>query len=197
MAAPDGFDRLRDLLGDVCEGAAGPPAEAAANAESGGQRGEVQDGGQQPESRPIKQRDPSRVIAEIWPEVAGADVAANATPTQLRRGRLVVSTSSSVWAHTLQFMAEDLAAGLNARLGADTVEQVVFRHAGWEERPRPDGTPDTAAPQRPKGSGGSLTQDQKDAIAGLEELDLPPDIKERIARAMKAAFVRGGQGSVR
>ena len=192
MPGPDGFDRLRDLLGDVCDGAIRP--SIGERAETGA---EDQEAGGQTRSGSSKQTDPSRAIAEVWPEVAGADVAANATPTQLRRGRLVVSTSSSVWAHTLQYMADDLMLGLNARLGADTVKQVVFRHAGWEERPRAERPRSgSAAPRRP-GPAGSLTQEQKDAIAGLEELDLPPDIKERIARAMKAAFVRGGQDSVR
>ena len=169
MPGPDGFDRLRDLLGDVCDGAAGPPGEEQVKAGDGPEDAEGRKRG-----RSAKQADPSRAIAEVWPEVAGADVAANATPTQLRRGRLVVSTSSSVWAHTLQYMADDLVTGLNDRLGADTVKQVVFRHAGWEERPRQEPSPTSEAAPRRRGPGGSLTQEQKDAIAALEELDLPP-----------------------
>ena len=48
----------------------------------------------------------------------------------------MVSTSSSVWAHTLQYMSDDLVARLNKRLGPGSVKQIAFRHAGWEERPR-------------------------------------------------------------
>ena len=47
--------------------------------------------------------------------------------------KISVSASSSVWAQTLQLMAEAIVARLNARLGGGTIERAVFRHAGWED----------------------------------------------------------------
>ena len=44
-------------------------------------------------------------------------MAGNARPVQLRDGRLVVTTSSSAWAQTLQLMSEMVRARLNERLG--------------------------------------------------------------------------------
>lgn len=187
MGKPEDFARVGDLLGDFCEGAARPMSAEAAHAQR------QQAGRSQPGKLP---RDDSRALAAAWPEVAGAEVAANASPVQLKAGRLVVSTSSSVWAHTLQYMGEDLRARLNERLGRGTVKEIVFRHAGWEERPR--GETANRAPVVPVDVGSqTLSQDQEAALKQVEELDLPPAIRERIARAMRASFVRGQQEPVR
>ncbi len=133
----------------------------------------------------------TRALAQAWPEIAGADVAANASPAQLKGGRLVVATSSSVWAHTLQYMSEDLMARINDRLGAGVVTRIVFRHAGWEERPQ---TGDTAPLGYESGARlcpDTFTEEQKKALADLADLDLPAATREKMASAMRAAFVRG------
>jgi hypothetical protein len=169
-SAPPDFDRLGELMGDVCGGpsAPGPVSEA--------------------------RDDPARRLAAIWPDVVGAEVAANARPVQLKKGRLAVSASSSVWAQTLQFMGDAIAARLNERLGEGVVGQVVFRHAGWEERPRRRPNP---RPGEARGQPIELSADQQQALALVAALDLPPELRARIARAMEAAFVRGEPDSVR
>jgi hypothetical protein len=192
MSKVEDFDRVGNLLGDFCEAAASvaPPRrsirghepDAPAETVSGARGGEQQRG------------NTGRVLAAVWAEVAGADVAANARPAQLKGGRLVVSVSSSVWAHTLQYMGDDLIARLNGRLGPGVVQQIVFRHAGWEERSRRhpgDPSPIEHTELR------TLSEEQAKAIAQVEGLDLPPEIRDSIARAMKASFVRGEQDSVR
>lgn len=91
-----------------------------------------------------------RRVAMVWSEVVGAEVARNAQPRTLRAGRLVVATSSSVWAQTLQHMAGEITARLNQALrempaeapagsggrAADLrtleVREMVFRPAGWD-----------------------------------------------------------------
>ena len=180
MGRAEDFDRVGELLGGVCDAAGTPPQGPA------GEGRATLPGAGSP--------DPARALALIWTDVAGPDVAANARPVQLKRGRLVVSTSSSAWAQSLGYMEEDLKVKLNERLGSGTVNSVVFRHAGWEERPkRATGPPSGASTAKP----GPLSQEQVDALAQVEKLDLPGDIRERILRAMKASFVRGQQDSVR
>jgi hypothetical protein len=184
-AAPEDFDRVGDLLGDFCEAAAEPAPQSA------------QPGDRQRGAGTGVRRAPgeiNRALAVLWPEIVGAEVAANASPAQLKAARLVVSTSSSVWAHTLQCMGEDLMARLNQRLGPGTVQQIAFRHAGWEERQRGE-TADGAT--RGNASPMQLSREQVEAVGQLENLDLPPEIRDRIARAMRASFVRGQQGPVR
>jgi len=91
-------------------------------------------------------------------------------------------------------MESDLKDRMNERLGPGTIEQIVFRHAGWEERKRsgqveqPPPRPDLSEP---------LSARQREALAEVKDLDLPPETRERILRAMKASFVRGEQDSVR
>jgi hypothetical protein len=183
MSGPADFDRLGDLLGE----AGGVPPRTT--------RGGPGD------------RD-AEVLAVIWPEVVGDEVAANARPVQLKQGRLVVSASSSAWAQTLQLMGDAVAARINERMGERVVEEVVFRHAGWEERSagRPVGGPGgRVSAGRPSGGhgpgqvgeGGALSAEQTAALAEVEALDLSPELRDKIAHAMEAAFVRAQQDSVR
>lgn len=170
MNAPEDFDRLGELLSDFCEAAAAPGV---------------------PDASP---GDTARALAAVWSEVAGAEVASNASPVQFKAGRLVVSTSSSVWADTLQYMSADLVSRLNQRLGPGTVRQILFRHAGWEERPAGERT---SAPAGEGAGAERLSREQEEALAGLDELDLPGAMRDSVARAMRASFVRSKRDSVR
>ncbi len=156
--------------------------------------------------------DPAGDVALAWPEVVGDDAAANSQPVRVSQGRLIVATSSSVWAQTLQFMEETIKSRLNERLAGWSVERIRFRHAGWEERPRQVGSvasePVAAqAPHRParrpdRRAGACddtlvLSSEQREALEAVQRLGLDPLLKERIVRAMRAAFVRSQQDSVR
>ena len=83
--------------------------------------------------------DLAAAISLAWPQVVGEEGAINSQPVRLRQGRLTVAASSTVWAQTLQFMEQTIAAGLNERLGsppgAPLIERISFRHAGWQGRP--------------------------------------------------------------
>jgi hypothetical protein len=189
------FERLGSLLGEACEAAAPAVLSGSAKGARGpGRSAGTGSGGAGARSSGDSSVEPGRLLAVVWPEVVGAEVAANARPVQLRKGRLVVSASSSEWAHTLQYMGEDMKARLNERLGSGAIEQIAFRHAGWEERPRCErGERSPHEHTQPS----ALSAQQVEALARLEELDLPSEIRDQIARAMKASFVRGEQDSVR
>ena len=176
----------------------------------------------------------ARRVAEVWAEAVGPEIAANARPLQLRQGRLVVSTSSSAWAQSLQFMGEAVRARLNESLETDEIRTIFFRHAGWEAAPdhgstalparassRPPGADSCDARESdvcgesgatkveagathearaigdsPVAAGFSagdpqdLTEEQRAALEGVRDLDVSPELREVIGRAMKAAFVR-------
>lgn len=198
--------RLADLLGDTYDTLAGEETPT------------ISAGSGRHAPHPLT---PERMLALIWPEVVGTEVAANARPVQLRGKRLVVSASSSVWAQSLHFMGAAIVGGINERLGADVVEQIVFRHAGWEERSQGHGgaAPETGRSGRvvaPIGDSGgpgatpaeaprsgvtavdaALSEEQQAALAQVERLDLAPELRDRMLRAMRAAFVRGEKDSVR
>jgi hypothetical protein len=129
---PD-FDRLSDLMPAAGAPSSGAPRAGAPAAKPGGgsASGLGRSAGPGPdaaaEADALSQR-----LAAVWAEVVGAEVAQNARPVQLRDGRLVVTTSSSAWAQTLQMMSPMIVAGLQERLGEGSVQKAVFRHAGWD-----------------------------------------------------------------
>mgnify|MGYP003777466989 CR=1 FL=1 len=227
-------------VGDLLPGALGAPASGAPSAALPDLASPAEDAPATARAHGSAERielgqielgqDLSRVVALVWPDVVGPEVAANAHPVQLRRRRLVVSVSSSVWAQTLQLMSGAILERINERLGPGSVEEVVFRHAGWEERPRRyvgQGVADMqgvlpSAPALPGTAGEQpsmppspeslalpgelssgpllaslLTAEQEGALAAVERLDLAPELREKIIRAMKAGFVRAQQDSVR
>ncbi len=207
------------------------------------------------ETGKVSPTDTARRVAEVWDEAVGPEIAANARPVQLRQGRLVVSTSSSAWAQTLQFMGEAVRVRLNESLQTDEIRTVFFRHAGWEAPP--DRGPAAVRPRASRRSprlttplaktsdacgegattggdgvmqdGGAtegaasvsvsaeraaspadgrlaedsvveapladtdrrgLTEEQRAALEGVRDLEVSPELREIIGRAMKAAFVR-------
>jgi hypothetical protein len=160
---------------------------------------------------------PQRRLARVWQEALGEDIARNSQPRYLRGGRLVVATSSAVWAQTLQLMAGELLSHLNSALGEDLVRQVVFRPAGWDPgggagSPRaldetwgqtgdsaggegPSvGLPGTVRPQggRRSRAGRHLTDEEETAMREISNLACDEDLGARIAAAMRASLAREG-----
>ncbi|MCX8033366.1 MAG: DUF721 domain-containing protein [Thermoleophilia bacterium] len=155
----------------------------------------------------------SRLVAFLWPEVVGPEIAANARPAYLRNGRLVVVTASPAWAQSLHLLAEHLLSRLRERLAQARVSveinKVVFRHAGWEDTAvQPDPVTESALAQsdvqlptqgaaKESEPSGSLSLEEQRALAEVEQMPLPPGLKEALLRAMKASFVRGKKDFVR
>lgn len=154
----------------------------------------------------------ARRLAMVWAEAVGPEIADNARPRQLRNGRLVVSTSSSAWAQSLQFMAEDIRGRLNEMLGEEAVRTMFFRHAGWEaslssSEPAAQASAAASALSSAPALGGAgvapdpgaraggevprtLDADQRAALRAVRESGLAADLTATIERAMMAAFSR-------
>lgn len=81
-------------------------------------------------------------VQRLWPEVAGASVAAATEPVSMREGILTVRCESAVWAQELELLGSDIRSRLNAALGADDeVREVRFKLAQGRF-----GRPDTSDP---------------------------------------------------
>lgn len=208
------LDRLGDLLPPEASGRAGTaPGRAAGSLGAPGGAAAPGDG---PDD------DLARRVAGVWAEEVGPEIALNARPVQLRNGRLVVTTSSSSWAQTLQLMSPMVVERLNRRLGEGSVEKAVFRHAGWDPTwaaapgfagasaattpasaapmatPTPAVAPKTAPPAASATSKpDDLSPEEEKALAEVEGLPLPPEVRRTIRQAMIAGFVRGRQDSGR
>ena len=71
--------------------------------------------------------EPATMLASVqraWPEVVGAGIAAEATPTAERDGVVTVSCRAAVWAQELDLMGPELVARLNTALGEGAVRSV-------------------------------------------------------------------------
>jgi predicted nucleic acid-binding Zn ribbon protein len=78
----------------------------------------------------VGQARPAGLLAAVqsaWPEVAGATLAAAATPVSERDRTVTIACESGVWAQELELLAPDLTARLNQRLEAAAEPAVVER----------------------------------------------------------------------
>jgi hypothetical protein len=145
----------------------------------------------------------ARRVAEIWRDALGAEVASNSRPRSLRGGRLVASTSSAVWAQTLQLLSLDVVGRLNAALGERLIEEVVFRPAGWDpgggaSAPRAlSGPPVADADRGEEGGVGqrpaprrSLTAAEEEAVTEAAAAVGVDEIARALAAAMRASLQR-------
>jgi predicted nucleic acid-binding Zn ribbon protein len=65
-------------------------------------------------------------VQALWPEVAGAAIAAESGPSSEREGRVTVECSGAVWAQELTLLAPDLVGRLNARLAGLQLRSLRF-----------------------------------------------------------------------
>jgi predicted nucleic acid-binding Zn ribbon protein len=66
-------------------------------------------------------------LRKVWPEVVGAEVAANAQIGRLRGRTLEVNVASDAWATELTYLASSVAEKLNRRVGEALVDEIVVR----------------------------------------------------------------------
>ena len=130
---------------------------------------------------PASETTPDRELAAVWERVVGAEVAKNARPLHLRRGRLSVATSSAAWAQTLQLMSGRVISGVNEALEAEVVKDVRFQHAGWLAAAEA-----ATAPARAAGFRRRLTPAEEASVAEVARLAVDEELGRKIAAAMRA-----------
>jgi predicted nucleic acid-binding Zn ribbon protein len=78
----------------------------------------------------VGQAAPDTLLARVqalWPEVAGAAIAAESTPASEREGTVSVECSAAVWAQELTLLEGDLLARLNPLLKGAQVRHLRFK----------------------------------------------------------------------
>jgi len=68
-----------------------------------------------------------KTIFSVWDEVAGAQIAANAKPQNIVRGKLYVNVPSSAHIQEYSFIKKKLIEKLNEKLGKNFVREIVFK----------------------------------------------------------------------
>lgn len=147
-------------------------------------------------------------LATVWAVCVGPEIAQNARPVSLRRGRLVVVASSPAWAHALQLMESDIMERLNAALrgvGETSVCRLAVRAAGWEqvaggavardaaEGPGGRRNDDVSRPS----PAGPLTEELECEVQRVQSGACDEELGERVAAAMRAWLARGAAGPTR
>jgi len=72
-------------------------------------------------------RDPLYVVSAAWPEIVGAQVAAQCAPVALRGDALVVATGSSAWSQELQLLSPTILAAVQRLAPGAPVARLLFR----------------------------------------------------------------------
>ena len=153
--------------------------------------------------------DVERRIADLWSTTVGPDAARNSQPRHLRKGRLVVATSSAAWAQALQDQGDGVIDRLNDALGEEAIRSVRFAPAGWDpcagrDAPTALGSDPTyrgPGSYEPLGAdaaavrGGPppkrrLTDAEEQAVEEVRSSASDPKLGDLIAGAMRAALER-------
>lgn len=72
---------------------------------------------------------PATLLAEVqmaWPEVCGAQIAANAEPVKERDGVVTIACASGPWSQELEMMGDTLLERLSSALGEGRLERLRF-----------------------------------------------------------------------
>ena len=105
----------------------------------------------------------------------GPPFTTHAEPVFYRNGVLTLQIEHSGWLTELTFLAAEIIAGLNTRLGAETVKELRTRHGPLSARPAPKRVERAPPP--------ALTSGQVRRVAELAEGIRDPVLREAFARA--------------
>ena len=115
-------------------------------------------------------------IWSFWAEEVGALIARRARPTYVRNGVLVVTVATHAWMQELRFLKDSLRQRLNARLGADLIQDLHFVPGPIDQEPADPAAPPEVAPH-----GRSLV-----SVPPIDD----PDLAAAFARVLEARAQR-------
>jgi predicted nucleic acid-binding Zn ribbon protein len=84
----------------------------------------------------------------FWAEEVGEAIATRAEPAAYRAGVLTIRVSSAAWMQELQFLKESLRSKLNARLGAEQIQDIAFVSGAVGQGRQSERRPRVAAPMQ-------------------------------------------------
>lgn len=122
-------------------------------------------------SRVLQRLDPDHQLQvyriwTFWDQEVGESIARRAQPIRFRDGLLFVAVATHTWMQELRFLKDTIRDRLNARLGANQVQDIVFVSGQVETKPSPINVP---PPQ--------------EAPAGPNLISLPPIANPQLASA--------------
>lgn len=79
--------------------------------------------------------DPLALLQAGWPQIVGAQVAANSAPLRISEATLAIVTRSSAWSHQLSFLAERILEAISVRVPEAGIRRLRFRVGRIPKRP--------------------------------------------------------------
>lgn len=124
----------------------------------------------------------SALIAEMWPEVVGAEAAAHSRPAGLRGDVLIAEVAAGLWAQELSARRGGFVAELNRRLGAGAVTDIRFKQvAAWQPSP--------PAPRGPAGPvDDALSAEETAEVERITAEIADPEVRDAARKAMRSQF---------
>lgn len=127
--------------------------------------------------------DPVVLLAAAWPEMVGDENARNSGPSQVQGDTLLITTTSSAWSHSLQFLTSELLAKIASRVPGAGIEKLRFRvgkivRRATNERPGPS----RVAARPPQGD--TVQEPAQSAAEALERLRGTIEEGQRAKRAL-------------
>ena len=127
---------------------------------------------------------PMTALVEVWPQLVGDAVAANAWPARLSRdGTLLVNTSSSAWA----FELGQLESEIRGRLGDHAPRKLRFAPG-----PLPEGV--RAASEEPREPLPDPTEEQAAEARGWAAVIGSEELRKTVEKAARASLARASAG---
>jgi hypothetical protein len=127
---------------------------------------------------------PMTALVEVWPQLVGDAVAANAWPARLSRdGTLLVNTSSSAWA----FELGQLESEIRGRLGDHAPRKLRFAPGPLPEAVR-------AASEEPRKPLPDPTEEQAAEARGWAAEIGSEELRKTVEKAARASLARASAG---
>lgn len=126
-------------------------------------------------------------LVQIWPQVVGETIAANAWPARLsRKGVLQVNTSSATWAFELKHLAPQILAKLEQALGGECPSDLHFVPGPVPAKGQESDSP--LAPREPVTT--AREREQGDKLAAVIDDE---ELRALVARAAAASLAQNSR----
>lgn len=124
------------------------------------------------------------LIAEMWPEVVGAEAAAHSRPAGLRGGVLTAEVAAGIWAQELSARRGGFAEEINRRLGTRAVTEIRFKQVSGDPASR--GAAGAGGPPGPVDD--TLTPEELADVERIASEIADPEVREAARKAMRSQF---------
>lgn len=124
------------------------------------------------------------LIAGMWPEIAGSQIAAHARTAELRGSTLLLEVDPGLWVQEVSARRGQFIEAINRQLGARVVAEIRIRPGRGETAAAGEPT-ETQPPAKPH----ELSAEELAGIEGAVAEITDPELREAARRAMRSEMI--------